>query len=132
MSAMSPVSTLPDSAVASRSPAIATGTAAAELAALLRAFGLDPEHPAACHVEAEAWLAAPGLDDASLRDLDHLPFVTIDNDDSRDLDQALFIEPLADGAHNVWYALADAAYYVRPGSALFLSLIHISEPTRPY
>ncbi len=86
---------------------------------LLARFDLAPSHPDACHAEAAAHLAAPGLDDPALRDLEALPFVTIDNDDSRDLDQALYVEAHADGAHTVYYALADAAYYVRPGSALF-------------
>lgn len=90
----------------------------AELRTLLDRFDLALGHPDACHDEASAWLESPGLDDPALVDLEHLPFVTIDNDDSRDLDQALFIEPAPTG-HVVWYALADAAHYVRPGSALF-------------
>ncbi len=90
-----------------------------ELADLLARFQLQVDHPAACNDEADAWLAAPGLDDPALTDFEHLPFVTIDNDDSKDLDQALFIEAHPEAAtHTVWYALADAAYYVRPGSAL--------------
>jgi len=113
MCAMPPVSNSPVSGIPPRP------TATAEVAALLNDFGLVVEHPAACHDEAAAWLAAPGLDDPRLTDLEHLPFVTIDNDDSRDLDQALYVEPLGDGTHVVWYALADGAYYVRPGSALF-------------
>jgi len=57
--------------------------------------------------------------------LTHLPFVTIDNTDSRDLDQAVYVEYVdtaADSSHQqatVYYALADASYYVKPGSALF-------------
>ena len=61
----------------------------------------------------------PGTDDPSLLDLLDRPFVTIDNEDSRDLDQALYIERTADSGYRVYYALADAAYYVRPGTALF-------------
>jgi len=124
MRAMAPVSTPPDPARSAlremrESPgANAPPRASSELAALLARFDLVVDHPPACHAGATAWLAAPGLDDPQLRDLEHLPFVTMDNDDSRDLDQALFIEAAADG-HVVWYALADASYYVRPGSALF-------------
>jgi len=101
------------------SPNAHAGSIPAELAALLDRFALALEHPAACHEEARAHLAAPGFDDPALVDLEHLPFVTIDNDDSRDLDQALFIERAQPTGHVVWYALADAAHYVRPGSALF-------------
>lgn len=97
------------------------GAIPAELARLLAEFRLAPDHPPECHAEARAWLAAPGLDDPALVDLEGLPFVTIDNDDSRDLDQALYIgpHPTVSAGHVVWYALADAAHYVRPGSALF-------------
>lgn len=78
--------------------------------------------------EVERLLAAPAIDETGidgaevdgtgLVDLRHLPFVTIDNADSRDLDQALHIS-VTDAGYRVDYALADAAYYVRPGSALF-------------
>ena len=68
--------------------------------------------------EVEAAVAAPGLDDPTLENLRHLPFITIDYEESRDLDQALHIERGDDG-FVVRYALADAAYYIRPGTALF-------------
>ena len=61
---------------------------------------------------------SPGIDDDSLEDLTALPFVTIDHDDSKDLDQALYIDR-TDNGYRIFYALADGAYYVRPGSALF-------------
>jgi ribonuclease R len=60
------------------------------------------------------------VDDPDLADLGDLPFVTIDNPDSRDLDQALHIaRDRGGGGYLVDYAIADASYYVRPGSALF-------------
>ncbi|MEZ4460661.1 MAG: RNB domain-containing ribonuclease [bacterium] len=65
-----------------------------------------------------AELAAHPLDTRGTEDLRDRPFVTIDNDDSRDLDQALFIEATATG-FLVWYALADAAFFIRPGSPLY-------------
>lgn len=76
------------------------------------------EHNEACKAETLYWLENPGLDDPELTDLSSLPFVTIDNPDSRDLDQALLIERSGSG-YRVRYALADAAYYIRPGSELF-------------
>ncbi len=83
--------------------------------------GLRIEFPPAAMHEVDAILADPGIDDPLLTDLSHLPFCTIDNPDSRDLDQALYIErDDADGAaYAVYYALADASYYVRRGTALF-------------
>ncbi len=79
---------------------------------------INPSHPQACEEEASQWLLEPGLDNPELQDLESLAFVTIDNRDSRDLDQALFLETLPNG-YRLLYALSDAAYYVRPGTALF-------------
>lgn len=100
-------------------------TAAPErvVAEALQALGIETVHDQACLKETQHWLEHPGLDDPSLVDLQHLPFVTIDNPDSRDLDQALLIERHGQTDYRVRYALADAAYYVRPGSALFAAAL---------
>jgi len=82
------------------------------------ALGIESEHDTLCERETTAWRERPGLDDPDLVDLGGLPFVTIDNPDSRDLDQALHISREGEG-FRVRYALADAAHYVRPDSALF-------------
>lgn len=68
--------------------------------------------------QAQALAQEPGIDDPSLMDRCELPFCTIDEPSSKDLDQALYIQRLGEG-HRVWYAIADAAYFVRPGSALW-------------
>ncbi|MEN0060743.1 MAG: RNB domain-containing ribonuclease [Myxococcota bacterium] len=70
--------------------------------------------------EADAHEASPGLDDPTLEDLTGLPFATIDEVTSRDLDQALYVEAdAATGDFVAWYAIADAAHYVPVGSATF-------------
>jgi ribonuclease R len=80
--------------------------------------GLAPFFPPAVRAEVAALVAEPGIDDDRLVDLTALPFVTIDGAGTRDLDQALHLA--RDGAELVVrYAIADAAHYVRPGSALF-------------
>ncbi|TNE89083.1 MAG: RNB domain-containing ribonuclease [Deltaproteobacteria bacterium] len=88
------------------------------LDALLAEHGLDPAHPDAVMDEARHWVAHPGIDSDDLVDLTAMPFVTIDETTSKDLDQAVFIEPFGEG-HRVHYAIADASYYVRPGTALY-------------
>lgn len=84
----------------------------------LESLEIQLEYPQSCIDEAAYWIENDGLDDPQLVDLTHLPFVTIDNEDSRDLDQALYIKRNENG-YKIQYALADASYYIRPGSALF-------------
>lgn len=89
-----------------------------EMMELAESFSLTTPFSEEVMAEVDHHLKQDGLEDPRLADATGLPFVTIDNEDSRDLDQALFIERLAGGAHRVHYALADASFYVRPGSAL--------------
>ncbi len=56
--------------------------------------------------------------DSTTRDLRHLIWCSIDNDDSRDLDQLTVAEALSDGNVKVLVAIADVAALVKKCSAL--------------
>jgi len=51
-------------------------------------------------------------------DLRELPLVTIDGEDARDFDDAVFCERKRGGGWRLWVAIADVSYYVRPGTPL--------------
>ncbi len=94
------------------------GSAQASLYRIAAQHNLNPLFPAEVEKEVEAILNNPGINDQSLIDLTHLAFCSIDGADTRDLDQAVYIE-MTSQEHFVHYALADPAFYVKPGSALF-------------
>jgi len=93
-------------------------TAQAAIWLALSEHGVKPEFPDAVTEEVQSIASAPGIEDESLIDLTGLPFVTIDNIDSRDLDQAMHISADSNG-YTLRYALADAAHFVKHGTALF-------------
>lgn len=51
-------------------------------------------------------------------DLRHLPFVTIDGEDARDFDDAVYCETKRSGGWRLWVAIADVSHYVQPDSPL--------------
>ena len=85
--------------------------------AMLR-YGLLPEFSAEARAEAERITAAADESGAEIRDLRALPWASIDNDDSRDLDQLSVSEALAGGAVRIMVAIADVDATVRKDSAI--------------
>ncbi len=80
--------------------------------------GLEPEIPAAALAEAQHLVAPAAPFDADVRDLRELLWCSIDNDDSRDLDQLTVAAPIEDGGTRVLVAVADVSAAVLPGSAV--------------
>ena len=85
----------------------------------IAAHDIPTEFPGAALAEAEAALPVSPAGRTDLRDI---PLVTIDGSDARDFDDAVWAEPDPDpenrGGWHLIVAIADVAWYVRPGSAL--------------
>lgn len=80
--------------------------------------GLEPDLPAAASVQLQA-IAAPAMEHGrEIRDLRSLLWCSIDNDDSRDLDQLSVAAPLAAGAVRILIAIADVDATVGVGTPL--------------
>ncbi|HTM00030.1 MAG TPA: RNB domain-containing ribonuclease [Candidatus Omnitrophota bacterium] len=82
----------------------------------MREHGLEPDFSPEALAEAERVPNAPGgVDGKDLRDL---PWCSIDNDDSRDLDQLTVAASRADGTSILYVAVANVIEAVPSGSAL--------------
>jgi exoribonuclease-2 len=84
----------------------------------MRGRGLEPDFPSDALAEAAALRTAPQSTDEPLRDLRSLLWCSIDNDDSRDLDQLSVAQPLPTGDVKILVAIADVDATVRRGSAI--------------
>lgn len=80
--------------------------------------GLVPDFPADALAQAEALPDPAAAGAASLPDLRGLAWVSVDNDDTRDIDQLSVAEELAGGAARLLVAVADVDAAVAPGSPL--------------
>ncbi len=90
-----------------------------EIEIALRAHDLPHQFPHT--VQAEVASIADEVEESSKlprKDLRDLPLVTIDGDDARDFDDAVYCEPKKSGGWRLWVAIADVSYYVQHGTAL--------------
>jgi len=90
-----------------------------EIEIALRAHDLP--HQFSHTVQAEVASIADEVEESAKlprKDLRDLPLVTIDGEDARDFDDAVYCEPKKSGGWRLWVAIADVSHYVRDGSAL--------------
>ncbi len=88
----------------------------AERAMLQR--GLLPDFSPAVMAETDALVSAAAEADPSIRDLSSLLWCSIDNEDSRDLDQLTAAEPRSGGLATILVAVSDVDAMVKLGSAI--------------
>lgn len=81
-------------------------------------FGLPYEFPDEVIQEAESFKEPSKKDIEGRIDLRDLPLVTIDGEDARDFDDAVYAEKRAGGGYRVVVAIADVSHYVRVGKPL--------------
>lgn len=84
----------------------------------MRSRGLLPAFAPQALREAEAARHAGPELNGSIRDLRHLTWFSIDNDDTRDLDQLSVAEALPNGSARLLVAVADVDCMVQPGGAV--------------
>jgi VacB/RNase II family 3'-5' exoribonuclease len=84
----------------------------------MRERGLLPDFSPEALAELDSIPGPVAKAEGSMRDLRQLIWCSIDNDDSRDLDQLTAAERLADGTVRVLVAIADVDALVKKGSAI--------------
>ena len=80
--------------------------------------GLEPDFPADALAELGTINGAAQASGASIRDLRHLLWCSIDNDDSKDIDQITVAERLSDGKVKVFVGIADVDAVIKTGSPI--------------
>src|ERR1700739_1216537 len=85
---------------------------------LMREHGLEPDFSPAALEQLRTIGDPAGEGGREIRDLRHLPWCSIDNDDSRDLDQLSVAQPQSGGIVRILVAIADVDAVVATGSPL--------------
>ena len=89
-----------------------------EVEIAIRKHDIPHSFPSAVEKQLKKWAEnVPEEAKRSRVDLRDLPLVTIDGEDARDFDDAVFCQKQGKG-WKLWVAIADVSYYVRPKSAL--------------
>jgi ribonuclease R len=95
------------------------GTLSVEAAKILVLERVEESHSDKAIAEAEGFGAeVPEAMKAGREDLRHVPLPTIDPEDARDHDDAVWVERTERGGYRAFIAIADVSAYVTPGTAL--------------
>ena len=90
-----------------------------EIDVAIRSHDIPHRWPAAALAAAEAMGSeVADADKLHRQDLRKLPFVTIDGEDARDFDDAVYCEARKSGGWRLFVAIADVSHYVMPDSPL--------------
>jgi ribonuclease R len=90
-----------------------------EIEVAILAHGLPAEWPDDVHASLKDIPDTVQESDLIKRtDLRHLPFVTIDGEDAKDFDDAVYCKPKPKGGFQLYVAIADVSHYVAVDSAL--------------
>ena len=95
------------------------GELSVEVAKILVLEKVGEPHSEKAVTEAEAFgEEVPEAMKAGRVDLRHIPLPTIDPEDARDHDDAVWVERTPGGGYRAWIAIADVSTYVTPGTAI--------------
>ncbi len=95
------------------------GELSVEVAKIVVLEGVGEAHSEQAVAEAEAFgEEVPEAMKLGRTDLRHLPLPTIDPEDARDHDDAVWVERTDEGGYRAWIAIADVSTYVTPGTAI--------------
>jgi ribonuclease R len=95
------------------------GELSVEAAKILVLEGIEEPHSDDAVREAESFGAeVPEAMKTGREDLRHVPLPTIDPEDARDHDDAVWVERTDRGGYRAWIAIADVSTYVTPGTAI--------------
>ena len=90
-----------------------------EIEVAIRSYNIPHEWPADVVEQIDHFKAEVTEEDKSARiDLRHLPLVTIDGEDARDFDDAVYCERRSEGGWRLYVAIADVSHYVAIDSPL--------------
>ncbi|KPJ67383.1 MAG: hypothetical protein AMJ43_03735 [Coxiella sp. DG_40] len=89
-----------------------------EIEVAIRAHNLPHKWPKNVLRETNALQKLTELDYRGRKDLTELPLVTIDGEDAKDFDDAIYCEPHPRGGWRLYVAIADVGYYVKADTAL--------------